>query len=123
MIDNTECFKWVPFQILQYFGKFLLEKRCAGIIFILFSGPAMDVYIDRILLLPGCVYRMHPTSPSPGLSLQLQLVVIPCSAVIRGKKPMPLHEEESLFPYFWSQFLTDFDVTPLILKLRTSSTR
>ena len=66
---------------------------------------------------------MRSTFPSPGSSLQLQPVVIPCSAVIRGKKPMPPHNKESLFLHSWSQFLTDFDVTPLISKLRTSSTR
>ena len=32
-------------------------------------------------------------------------------------------EVASHFPHFWSQFLTDFDVTPLKSKLRTSSTR
>ena len=29
----------------------------------------------------------------------------------------------SLFAYFWSWYLSDFDVWPLILKLRTFSTR
>ena len=72
---------------------------------------------------PTDVYVYTDPLLSPGLSKQLQLVVIPYTAVTGGKKPMPLHEEASLYPYFQSQFLTDFDVTPLILKLRTSSTR
>ena len=43
--------------------------------------------------------------------------------IVKFKSDHVKIEVASHFPHFWSQFLTNFDVTPLKLKLRTSSTR
>ena len=43
--------------------------------------------------------------------------------IVKFKSDHVKIEVASHFPHFWSQFSTDFDVTPLKSKLRTSSTR
>ena len=43
--------------------------------------------------------------------------------IVKFKSDHVKIEVASHFPHLWSQFLTDFDVTPLKLKLKTSSTR
>ena len=46
------------------------------------SGCQVNVYSDH-----GCVYI---TTTTPGLRMQLQVGLISCAAVTRGKKPLPL---------------------------------
>ena len=64
--------------------------------------------LGAISVEPTDVYVQTDPLLSDGSSKQLQLVVIPFSAVTGGKKPMTLHEEASLYPHFCCTWVIEY---------------
>ena len=56
--------------------------------FVLFGKQRYAMEFLYLNLNHGCV--SYTPLPSPGLSMQLQVGLISCAAVTRGKKPLPL---------------------------------